>query len=210
MSAALGITEQTSTVTVEKSAVLNWFEQYIDIESGDAATRAGLRRCRSTLDALQIPAAIELARRLGALKTGAAQHRSDRYLEATLDLARVLAHVKRDNGEQPLMRAAGWKKFHADANESDAGEDRPILSGIRFRRMIAGYENEDLVSSFVRLVRLLGNEVNVKALAKDFLDCRDDTKRLQLKKRWTMDYFAANVSQFTEAPQSPDNSETNQ
>lgn len=166
---------------------LEWWKRYCDPLDGDPGTRARLRRCRSTVEALSIPAAVSLARQLGAPGDGAGD--DDWRWAVGLDLARVLAHVsEHDPGQRP-MRAAGWKTFPDDRKESEAGEDRPRLSEVRFRRLLDTARGEEQVVAFIRLIKLLGGTVNVAALAEDFWHWSDRTKR-----RWAFDYYAAGVA----------------
>ncbi|HEX6630955.1 MAG TPA: hypothetical protein VF048_07685, partial [Gemmatimonadaceae bacterium] len=123
-----------TTSNLEKPAgtggrVLDWWRHHCDPATADPGTRAQLRRCDSPVDAATIPAAVSLARRLGAFADDA----DDRRVSTALNLARVLAHV-REHAPGAPMRAAGWKSFAGDRKESEAGEDRPLLSEARFRR----------------------------------------------------------------------------
>ncbi len=79
--------------------------------SGDAGIRAQLRRARATVNVLRVPAALRLARQVGAIPKDAPA--PDWKVRAALDLARVLAHVQQHDPVHP-MRAAGWKHFPGD------------------------------------------------------------------------------------------------
>lgn len=167
------------------AAALAWWKRYCDpAGDGDPETRARLRRCRSAVDALSIRPAIRLAHRIGIPRDV-----DDWRLTAGLDLARVLAHVTIHDPALPPMRAAGWKTFPGDRRESEAGDDRPRLSEVRFRRLLEAAPGEELVVAFSRLVILLDRAVSVTALAEDFLSWGDRTKR-----RWAFDYYAAGVA----------------
>jgi hypothetical protein len=96
---------------------LKWWAQFCDQAprpedhrrpNADAGIRAQLRRCRSNLEALGVPATMVLIRRLGF-----ATPQSDvdyARVSAVIRLARVLAHVDEHDSKRP-MQAAGWKSF---------------------------------------------------------------------------------------------------
>lgn len=183
------MTETTSHATSHAPSsrgerALVWWKRHCDPLDGDRGTRARLRRCRSTVEALGVPAAIDLARRLGVPRD--APRDDDWRWSVGLDLARVLAHVAAHDPSQRPMRSAGWKKFPGDRRESDAGDDRPRLPEARFRRLLSASRGEEQVTAFIRLVTLLGGTVNVAALAEDFWYWSDRTKR-----SWAFDYYAA-------------------
>jgi CRISPR system Cascade subunit CasB len=182
---------------VREPAVIAWFNEL----QKNAGARARLRRCRSTVEALAEPAAISLARRVGALSE---RSRSDEHaVQTAIDLARVLAHVTTHVGGQRVMQSAGWKQFPGDKREGDAGEMRPVLSEVRFRRLLTTSDGEPLVAAFVRLVRLLNGAVNVRELANDFRFWGHPEVGLKIRQKWAFDYYAAGAS----AP--PDETSTN-
>jgi CRISPR type I-E-associated protein CasB/Cse2 len=173
-------------VPPDDSPAMAWFRA---MQQGDAGVRARLRRARSRTEVLMEPRAIELAQRTGRLARG--RNASDEEIGAALDLARVLAHVKEHDGTQRLMQRAGWRRFAGDRRESDAGDDRPTLSGVRFRRLLTTEGGEPLVAAFTRLVRQLDGIVNVGELASDFLDWTHPTRGARIRRKWAFDYFAA-------------------
>lgn len=160
-----------------------WWRRNCDPVLGDPATRARLRRCRSAQEAITIPAAIALARRLAPAACA-----SDERVERALGLTRVLAHVTRNVPER-AMRAAGWQSFPSDKREVEAASERPRLSEARFRRLLLTGRGEELVTAFTRLLALLGGETNVRSLAEAFWYWDDKTKRC-----WAFDYYAASVA----------------
>lgn len=169
-------------------AALDWWRYHCDPATADPGVRAQLRRCDSPVDAASITAAVALARRLGAFADGA----DDRRVTSALNLARVLAHVREHVPGAP-MRAAGWKTFAGDRKESEAGEDRPLLSEARFRRLLTTGPDEEQVAAFVRLVAILDGAVDVAVLAADFLDWSHPWRGDHVRKKWAEDYYAARV-----------------
>jgi CRISPR type I-E-associated protein CasB/Cse2 len=181
---------------------LEWWRRLSDPRRGDPGTLARLRRSRSTLEAMQVPDALELARRLGAMpRDGQAP---DWKVRAALDLARVLAHVREHDPAQHPMRAAGWKHFAGRQRESDAGKDRPVLSEARFRRLLLTGGGEEKVSAFTRLIALLGGTVKVDDLARDFMRWNDPEHGDRVRERWAFLYYAAG----TAAPPLPAETDT--
>jgi len=107
---------------------------------------------------------------------------------AALELAVLLAHVREDD-PHPLMRAAGWKSFPGSSKESEASaEQRPLLSELRFRRLLQTTRDERL-EAFKRLVRQLKGKVNVVDLANSYLFWGD-----KVRERWAFDYYAASAA----------------
>lgn len=177
-----------------RNAALSWWSRLAHPASGDRASLARLRRARTPLEALGVRAAVELARRVGAAKS----HIPDWRVRAALDLARVLAHVKEHDSRHP-MQAAGWKKFAGTRGESEAGEDRPLLSEARFRRLLETGDGEEKVAAFTRLIALMGDRINVQRLADDFLLWNHPTIGDQVREQWAFNYYHA----FDAAPQAP-------
>lgn len=178
------MTSPTDDVKVSRGDVAReWWSRICDPQRGDPAARARLRRCRSATEALAVPAAVMLTHRLGAIR----EPLDERRLEGALGLARVLAHVASDT-TVTAMRAAGWGSFPGERREADADPTaRPRLSEVRFRRLMQTGGGEEQVVMFTRLVRLIGGEVNIVSLARDYLAWHWDGTR----HRWAFEYYAA-------------------
>jgi CRISPR type I-E-associated protein CasB/Cse2 len=165
-----------------------WWRTMISDADGDRGARAQLRRCVTARDALGVPAAIGLAKRLGCLPDAEAPLWKQRDFERALGLAIVLAQVRREpeNGRS-LMRQLGWGQFPYAKKDTDADTDAPKLSELRFKRFLQTEGEDELIQAFARLVKLAGNETNVADLAKTFLEWdRDRTKQ-----HLALDYFNA-------------------
>jgi CRISPR system Cascade subunit CasB len=134
---------------------------------GDRAALARLRRAATALEAAEEEVTIALVRRLGG---------SANMLEPVAVCAAVLAHV-RDNDGVPLARRIG-----PNAQEPDK---RPIVSPLRFRRVIQAESAEDKLIQFRRLVRLVGGVAKVDDLAAALLDWSEPRKR-----DWIFRYYA--------------------
>ncbi|MGI8497250.1 MAG: type I-E CRISPR-associated protein Cse2/CasB [Gemmatimonadaceae bacterium] len=187
IAADAGTQRRVSAKPSSGARAYQWWERLRDPKRGDPATLAQLRRCRSTLEALGVPAAVVLARQLGGTREPHWRWR----LPATLDLARVLAHVKEHDPVKHPMRAAGWKRFPGERKESDAGDDRPLLAGGRFKRLLQTGDGAEKVAAFTRLVALLGGTVKVDDLAGDFLLWNHPTRGDRVRELWAFYYYAA-------------------
>lgn len=169
----------------------HWWKDYCDPIQGDAASRARLRRCDSSVDALSVIAAVSLARRLGATKTSTPGE--GEKLEKALALARILAHVKAHVPET-AMRIAGYRSFPGDRSPA-LSDEGPRLSETRFRRLLSVRGGEELAIGLIRLVTLLDGAVNITVLAQDFWWWGDRTKQ-----RWAFDYYAAGIAAPNDSP----------
>jgi CRISPR system Cascade subunit CasB len=200
----------TETIPAEAAAsstdrgwrALQWWQRLNDPHHGDRGILARLRRSRSSLEAMQVSDSIGLAHRLGAI-AGEGQT-PDWKVRASLDLARVLAHVREHDPANHPMRAAGWKHFAGARRESDAGEDRPKLSEARFRRLLLTGDGEEKVTAFTRLIALLGGSVKVDDLARDFMSWNHPEHGDRVRERWAFLYYAAG----TAAPPLPADTDT--
>ncbi|MDP2906151.1 MAG: type I-E CRISPR-associated protein Cse2/CasB [Candidatus Omnitrophota bacterium] len=87
--------------------------------------------------------------------------------EALALVAGICAHVK----------ANGAGKFAEQMAKGDKPDDKPKVSELRFRRLLAITDCDELYHAMVRIVRLLGGEVNVCDLAKTVYWWNENTKK---------------------------------
>lgn len=132
----------------------------------DAGSAARLRRCETARDALLVPEALALIRRLGA----------QNWPLRTAALACVLAHVK-EGSNQPVMRVCGRQRF---------GDETAVVSEQRFRRFIQTTDTDDLMRRLSRIVRQLGGVANVTDLS-EIIRFWSDRQR----ERLAAEYYAA-------------------
>lgn len=174
-----------------------WWQQYCSPDDGDPGVRARLRRCRTAVEAMTVPAAIDLARRLEAF-TVSGPH-EDELLARSLELAGVLANIKRDTStdgpRHTLLRSVGYKALPRDGKEKES--DRPRLSEARFRRLVQVESGEEQTVAFRRLIALLGGEADVVRLAGDYWEWSDPYRRDRVRQRWAVEYYAADISAMT-------------
>lgn len=154
----------------------------------DGAARAQLRRCRTAIEAATIPVTLDLARSIGS---GPSSPR-EQFVHAC-ELARVLAWVDREGRiptgpTMPLMRTLGWPKF---PDKNDTSANRPLLSEVRFRRLLRTDEPADLADQLVRLIRQADRMCQVRSLAADFLAWCDPARAPGVKQAWAYAYYNA-------------------
>lgn len=150
----------------------------------DPAVRAKLRRCRDRVEAFMIPEALQLGNTLAPSASV-----NDR-LGTAIDLARVLAHIKKDNPEHP-MRNVGWPSFPRDT--AGEGTERPKLAETRFKRLLQATDGEERVDAFVRLIALMGGQANVREISDAFWWWNHPSGRI--RQQWAFVYFnAANAA----------------
>jgi CRISPR system Cascade subunit CasB len=129
----------------EINNVLREWWKSLENNKGD---RAALRRCHQTAQVLFVPAYHELCVKLrqhGRLKA-----------EQLPAVAGLLAHVKKDIDKELPKQMATPK--------TAGGE--PVLSELRFRRLLQCQSQEELFPALRRVVRLLDGNVNLYSLAE--------------------------------------------
>jgi CRISPR system Cascade subunit CasB len=145
-----------------------------DLQS-DPGACAKLRRCHKPIEALALPATIDLMLRMGWKPPESDQY--DWYGERIAAIAMVLAHVREDI-EQPVARLLG---------DTRGGEKR-LLSQSRWERLSNVEGSEDIATEFTRLVQMLGGTANVVDLALTMLTW-DSEKNHRAKQRWIYMYY---------------------
>ncbi|MGQ0622132.1 MAG: type I-E CRISPR-associated protein Cse2/CasB [Panacagrimonas sp.] len=144
------------------------------------AARARLRRCADPLDAFAERDAYDLlnatseARRTNGFKVAAD--------EEILALAPLLAWVKEHDGSQSLPTQLGQPK--------EAGQDRPRMSDLRFKRLLASSGTE-LFTELRRALQLIGKDepANMLSLAEAVCDWDHEKYGPALRRRWAYDYY---------------------
>lgn len=149
-----------------------------DLDSRDRAGRARLRR--ADLDGAMIDeATLRLFHRLGG--------RRPRDLSRIAALATVLAVVRDDSGQgMPFARQVGFTRMPADPQKPEA-DNKPVLSVLRFRRLMSATDDADLARQLRRAVDLLGGSANVENIKRVVLDW----DRPETRHRFAFDYFGA-------------------
>lgn len=125
----------------------------------DRGARAYLRRCRTATEVAFSPAFHRLRRTL---------ERNDHspYWPRLAALVGVLAHTEQNDP----TRTVG-------AQLASGTGDAATLSGLRFRRLVASSEPDELLRGWVRAVRLTKGRMNVGGLATTLLYWGDRVRR---------------------------------
>lgn len=131
--------------------------------------RARLRRASSVVEVFAEQRVIALHETLA--------DRSPRDPRDLAALAQLLAAVE-VNTNEPVARLFG------------RGNDNPVLSKIRFRRLILSDERPELAGELRSALPLIGNACDVAALSRDFLYWNED-----VRVRWCLEYFARGPSE---------------
>jgi CRISPR system Cascade subunit CasB len=147
--------------------LLDWWQKLED----DRASRAILRRA-PTVTAVTLSAPYQRLYRRFKAAAWNADHISSRD-DRLAAIVGLLAHVTQD---QPgaLAKAMSHKA---------PGEDRPLVSELRFTRLLESPDVESLFTGLRRVLPLMEHRIDVIALADDILFWGDDRR-----KRWAYAY----------------------
>ncbi len=150
----------------EKGILEDWWRGFEE-NSGD---RAALRRCKSAAEVAFIPYFHHL--RLNLVKIAYVQPQS------LARIAGVLSHVKsyEETGTRTIAQQMAAKKD---------GSDQVRVSDLRFRRLLAIDDVDELYGSMIRIVRLLGGSADIPSLADGLYWWNDRTKNA-----WAYDYYS--------------------
>ena len=167
-------------ITERAAAARRWWRSLQPDEQtgqrGDRAALARLRRAGSALEAAAEPATADL---FGKLMF---EH-PERDLARAALVAAVLAHVRRDDGATTVARAMGAPRGGDDTTA--------LLTPLRFKRLIAAREPDDLLIGFRRAVAILGDTANVKDLARQLLAWTDERHSDRARTLFAFDYHGA-------------------
>lgn len=153
----------TFTNPETREILIDWWRA-LDNARGD---RAELRRCHSPLNVAFTPAYHRL--RWALMKHGSVKD------EDLAVVAGVLSHVKSYSpGSFPLQMAGSDS---ADAKKAS-------VSGLRFRRVLTIDDPDKLYETMIRVVHLLGDNVDIPSLANGIYWWNEQTK-----KEWAFAYY---------------------
>jgi len=158
---------------------------------GDRAAIARLKRASSLLEALDEPATFDLFHKLGFSR--------DTDLGRAALVAAVLAHVREDRRSERVAASIGDPRGGA--------ESTPLITPLRFKRLMSAREPDDLLIAFRRVIAILGRTANVKDLAHVLLAFTDpDERRADIARtRFAFDYHGAGQFAPDAEPASPAN-----
>ncbi|VGO07097.1 CRISPR-associated protein, Cse2 family [plant metagenome] len=148
--------------------------------------RAELRRCPDVQALLMEAATYRLSDHLLKLEKEKAFPRFNDDHAAVALVAGVLAHVREDLGNKASLPAA-----LGSTKESE----RPLLSQMRFQRLLRTRNVDDFYRQLVRAVKLADNKADVAVLANDILAWHCEQHQAlpdpnhRLHSRWARDYY---------------------
>jgi CRISPR system Cascade subunit CasB len=143
----------------------------------DPAALARLRRAATPIDALEEPSVFDLYKKLGFSRVD-----FERRLPRVAVTAAVLAHIRTDGGDKGFRR-----RF---AEMLGQGGERRLMSELRFKRLLAATEDQDLLVTFRRAVALAGKkDIDVGDVASSLLDWSE-----RRRMRWAFDYYGASIA----------------
>jgi CRISPR system Cascade subunit CasB len=145
---------------------------------GDRAALARLRRCSSPTDAAVQPATAKLFKALGFTT------RNDAHLGRAATLAAVLAHVRKDGGGKIALAIGAPPNGKAE---------EALLKPNRFRTLMAARTDDEILTSFRRVVAMLDRTSNVRDLTKLILSWTDDEAGDKARTRFAFDYYGAGL-----------------
>ena len=131
----------------DSQIVLDWWNKLKD----DSGSRAELRRASGPTEVVFQPVFHELVGKLESAKH-----------EALACVSGLCAHVKEHAGGSSLAKQM-----------AEYGK----ISDLRFRRLLAILNLDDLYRVMIRIIRLLGNSVNIASLAEIVYWWNDRTKK---------------------------------
>ena len=144
----------------------------------DRAALARLRRAATPVEALEEPAVFDLYKKLGFGRVDI-----DRRLSRVAVVAAVLAHIKED-------AAPAGNGFRRRFAEILGQGERPLMSELRFKRLLSATEDRELMTAFRRAVALGGGKnIDVGDVAASLLDWSD-----RRRMRWAFDYYGAGIA----------------
>ncbi len=143
----------------------------------NSASRAELRRCNSIVEVVMTPAFQHLCQRF--------KHyfQNDQYWQDRLAaIVGLISHLKHDQTGSVLARGEQRVEKLAEQMAEGSG-DRPVVSELRFRRLLQR-ERDDLYTPMIRILRMLKGGANLYGLSESVFFWGDG-----IKKRWAYAYF---------------------
>ncbi|WP_245292051.1 type I-E CRISPR-associated protein Cse2/CasB [Methylobacterium tarhaniae] len=162
----------------------------------DKGSIARLRRASSPFDVLDEAVVFELYRGLDFKH----EHAADRLVPVAV-VACVIARVRAHKPDLKLETVLGSPRPKSGQSEDGTGKDKakaddkpkPVLSGMRLKRLMAARDPEDLLRQMRRAIDVLGNNpaVDVGALAVTILNWLHPERCDQTRAMFAFEYHAA-------------------
>lgn len=153
-----------------QEALLQWHHH---LEEHDRGGRAMLRRARAPLDVAFVPAFHRLLHSLRATGVQA-------YPDSLAAVAGLAAHVRSHQPGPGVAKQMG-----------QGPDGKTAVHETRFRRLLVQNDLVDLYQPMIRVLRLLGGQVDLPRLAEDLY--RWEHPEGFVRKQWAYDYYDAAV-----------------
>jgi CRISPR system Cascade subunit CasB len=148
---------------------------------------AALRRAATPIEAIEEDAAIALYDRLFPGRRSPDFKRLARVGTLASVLANVREHAHSPDG--PWLTVA-----RAIGPQNPSEPTSALISSLRFRRLLAARNEDEILVGFRRLVALARRKVNIVDLAESILDWTDDEAGDKRRVRWAFDYYGAGIA----------------
>ena len=154
-----------------------WWEELQGVgefkeKKAKTADRAELRRANNVEDLILLPSFQRACLRFRPFFQGRGDSEWEKSVERLAIILGLLAQVRKHTEQTlPLQMA------------SNAQGDKPVVSELRFRRLVQR-DRHDLYPAMSRVLPLLGNKANIYALANDVYYWGNTVKR-----EWAFSYF---------------------
>lgn len=157
------------TDTPARDTLVDWWKRLND----EPGARAGLRRCRRPQEAAYQASYHDLREGLSPHGLGG----------PALEIVSIAAaHVRKPHEQETIASALAGQV-----------NGRPILTDLRFRRLMRIEDPQVLAQAAVRLIKRLDGKVNLADLAESLYWWNDQTK-----KRWAFAYYSKLSSSQTQ------------
>jgi CRISPR system Cascade subunit CasB len=148
----------------EYGVLIEWWKG-LDADRGN---RAALRRCNNVTEVAFAPS-------FHALNRSLMQH-GHVDSESLAVVAALAAHVKEHDARMSLAEQMATPK---------AAGGSSAVSDLRFRRLLRIQDRDELLPALLRVMRLLGGNLNLQGLAESVYGWND-----YIRKKWAFDYYS--------------------
>ncbi len=145
----------------------------------NSAARAELRRCNSVAEVVMTPAFQRFCQR----KLRSLMQDTQMWEDRMAAVVGLLSHLRHDAESTVLGKSARPVEAFAEQMADLVSADRPLVSELRFRRLLQN-ERADLYESMTRIIRMLKGGANLYGLSYSIFHWGDN-----VKKRWAYAYF---------------------
>jgi len=145
----------------------------------DSGARAELRRCNSILEVVMTPT----YQRLYSSKLRFFVEQAKVSRDQMAAVVGLLAHLKHDAEATVLSGKGPYVELLAEQMAYLVSADRPLVSELRFRRLLQN-EREELYPALIRIIRMMKGSATLYGLTHSVFYWGD-----KVKKRWAYAYF---------------------